>query len=171
VAESSRLSTAERDALLGTVVAQRDEVLDQLVLPNGRTFRLTAREGTIPLTLVNGNPFRVRVDLLLSSDKLEFTDVHRGDRSRQMLHLDLQPGNRTLTIPVRARASARFSLRATLLSTDGVALRRSRFTIISTVFSGVGIVLSIGALLFLLLWWGRAWRRARRDRRLAEAPK
>jgi hypothetical protein len=95
--------------------------------------------------------------------------VHEGNRSRQVLPLVLEPGNLTLTIPVRARASARFPLRASLLSPDGVELRRSRFTIISTVFSGVGIVLSIGAGLFLLLWWGSHWRTARRDRRLVEA--
>ncbi|MCU1373324.1 MAG: hypothetical protein JWO68_610 [Actinomycetia bacterium] len=168
-AESSRLSAAERNALLNAVIATRDRVRDRLELPNGRTFRLTAREGTIPLTLVNGNPWLVRVDLVLSSDKLEFTDVHDGDRSRQVLHLELQPGNRTLTIPVRARASARFPLQAALLSPDGAELRRSRFTIISTVFSGVGIVLSIGAGLFLLLWWGSHWRTVRRGRRLVEA--
>ena len=38
-----------------------------------RTYRLTAREGTIPLTLVNDNPFAVTVTLDLTSDKLAFT--------------------------------------------------------------------------------------------------
>jgi hypothetical protein len=78
----------------------------------------------------------------------------------------LQPGNNPRTVTVRARASAAFSLRATLLAPDGSELIRSRFTIVSTVFSGVGIVLSIVSALFLLIWWARHWRTARRDRRL-----
>ena len=38
------------------------------------------------------------------------------------------------------------------------------------VFSGVGIILSIGAGLFLLAWWAKHWRTARRARHLVEAP-
>jgi hypothetical protein len=152
-------------------VAARDAVRGHLDLPNDRTFRLTARKGTIPLTLVNGNPVAVRVQLVLSSDKLEFTQVHHGDRSRQVIGgLDLEPGTRTLTIPVQARASGTFNLRIALLTPDGTELRRSRLTIRSTVFSGVGIVLSIGALLFLLLWWAKHWRTSRRTGHLVEAP-
>jgi hypothetical protein len=170
VAESSRLSAADRNALLGAVTRARDDVRDRLELPNQRTYRLTAREGTIPLTVVNGNSFPVHVQLQLSSDKLEFTQVHQGDRTRQVVPLDLQPGNRTVTVPVQARASGTFNLRATLLTADGTELRRSRLTIRSTVFSGVGIILSIGAGLFLLLWWAKHWRTARRARHLVEAP-
>jgi len=170
VAESSRLSAADRNALLRAVTGARDDVRRKLELPDQRTYRLTAREGTIPLTLVNRNPFPVHVRLQLSSDKLEFTQVHGGDRTRQVRDLDLQPGNRTVTIPVQARASGTFNLRATLLSADGTALRQSRLTIRSTVFSGVGIILSIGAGLFLLLWWAKHWRTARRARHLVEAP-
>jgi hypothetical protein len=169
-AESIRLGAADRDALLAAVTASRDDVRDRLELPDQRTYRLTAREGTIPLTVVNGNPFPVHVRLQLSSDKLEFTQVHDGDRSRQVIGLDLAPGNRTVTVPVQARASGTFNLRASLLTADGAELRRSRLTIRSTVFSGVGIILSIGAGLFLLLWWAKHWRTARRARHLVEAP-
>jgi hypothetical protein len=84
--------------------------------------------------------------------------------------LDLAPGTRTLTIPVQARASGTFNLRASLLTADGAELRRSRLTIRSTVFSGVGVVLSIGAGLFLALWWAKHWRTSRRARILVEAP-
>jgi hypothetical protein len=42
-------------------------------------------------------------------------------------------------------------------------------TIASTVASGVGIVLSGGALVFLALWWGKHWRTVRRARRLVPA--
>jgi hypothetical protein len=52
-------------------------------------------------------------------------------------------------------------------SPDGrLELVRSEVTIRSTAFSGVGVALSVGAGLFLLLWWGRHWRTVRRARRL-----
>ena len=36
----------------------------------------------------------------------------------------------------------------------------------STAVSGVGVVLSVGAALFLMVWWARHWRRTRRSRKL-----
>lgn len=170
-AESSRLRAEQRNELLASILTTRDDVEGRVQLPDRRTFRLTAREGTIPLTLVNDNPFTVSVDLVLSSDKLEFTDVDEGDRSRHVLRLDLEPGTHTRTVPVRARASGTFQVRTTLQTADGQVLRRSQFTVTSSAFSGVGVVLSIGAGLFLLLWWASHWRTVRRDRRLVEAPK
>lgn len=172
VAESSQLSASERLQVLTAITRSFDDVRNHIRLLDGRTFRLTARSGTIPLTIVNDNPFPVRVDLELSSEKLEFTDVTGPVRSREVLRdLVLPPGTLTRTVPVRARASATFSLRETLLVPGGAEIARGRFTIISTVFSGVGIVLSGGALFFLLLWWGRHWRTVRRGRRLVEPPR
>ena len=171
-AESELLSNGERRAALAAASSELDQLRSRLRMPDNRTIRLTAREGTIPLTIVNDNPFPVHVQLVLSSEKLEFTDVKGTDRSRQVFpDLVLQPGNNPHTVTVRARASAAFSLRATLLAPDGRELVRSRFTIVSTVFSGVGIVLSIVSALFLLIWWARHWRTARRDRRLVRPPR
>lgn len=162
-AESERLTAGERDALLSSVDAVLNDVRGRLRMPDGRTFRLTARSGTIPLTVVNDNPFPVRVDIVLSSEKLEFTDVRGEDRGRETLSgVVLQPGTLTRTVPVKARASAAFGLNASIRAPGGTEIVRSRFTIISTVFSGVGIVLSIGAGLFLAVWWARHWRSSRR---------
>jgi hypothetical protein len=68
---------------------------------------------------------------------------------------------------VQMRASGAFPLGVTITSPDGsVVLDRTSFTIRSTAISGVGLVLSIGAGLFLLIWWARHWRTARRSTRL-----
>jgi hypothetical protein len=45
----------------------------------------------------------------------------------------------------------------------------TRVTIRSAVFSGIGIGLTLGALLFLAGWWGNHFRRTRRARRRARA--
>jgi len=146
-------------------------VRGRIRIPDDRTFRLTAREGTIPLTIRNDNPFPVFVDLELSSEKLEFEEAEGIDRSRFVVRgLVLEPGAITRTIPVRARASAAFSLRARLLAPGGAELVRSRYTVISTVFSGVGVALSVAAGAFLLLWWASHWRTVRRGRRLVDPP-
>jgi hypothetical protein len=171
-AEAAGLTASERDQRLQSVHQAFGAVRGRLHLPSSRTFRLTAREGTIPVTLVNDNPVRVRVRLVLSSEKLEFTDVDSGDRGRQVLDRVTIGANsaRTLTVPVRARASATFTMRASLLTTSGTEIGRSQVIIRSTVFSGVGVVLSIGAGLFLLLWWASHWRTVRRARRLVDLP-
>jgi hypothetical protein len=172
VSESERLSTSARDRVLAQIDGTFDRVRGNIRLPNGRTFRLAAREGKIPLTVVNGNGFDVRVDVVLSSEKLEFTDAPPGTRSSLVLSNLVLPANASLTraIRVKARASATFSLLAIVRSPTGQEVDRSRFTIISTAFSGVGILLSIGAALFLAVWWIRHWRTSRRDRRPVALP-
>ena len=170
-AESTRLRPADRRELLASVVSERSDIESRIRIPAPRTVRLTAREGTIPLTLVNDNPFPVTIDLLLASDKLEFTGSQFDNRARHVLRLDLETGTQTVPVPVRTRASGTFPVRASLLTPDGAVIRRGQFTITSSAFSGVGVVLSIGAGLFLLLWWASHWRTVRRDRRLVGAPK
>jgi hypothetical protein len=164
--ESSRLSGAARAKVLDDLTGLLDQLRSNVRLPDGRSFRLAAREGRIPLTVVNDNDFDVRVDIFLSSDKLEFTDEPGGQRSSTLLAGVVLPARGTLTraIPVKARASATFSLQAFVRAQTGQELDRTRFTITSTAFSGVGIVLSIGAALFLAVWWIRNWRTSRRER-------
>jgi len=50
-----------------------------------------------------------------------------------------------------------------MLSEDGkLPLGTARYTVRSTVVSGVGIFLTIGAFVFLAIWWITHWRRSRR---------
>jgi hypothetical protein len=43
-----------------------------------------------------------------------------------------------------------------------LALQEARYTVRSTVVSGVGIIITIGAGLFLAVWWITHWRKSRR---------
>jgi hypothetical protein len=164
VAEAGSMASETRrghvSAVLNTVAGVRGGVR----LVAGRTFRLTAREGTIPLTIVNDNPFPVTVTLDLSSDKLEFVGASSPDLSRREFPgLVLDPEQRVVVkVLVRARASAAFPLRAVLRAPAGEPeLARAQFTVVSTAIPGVGIVLSVGAVLVLIWWWVRHWRRTR----------
>ena len=170
VAESRDLRPERRRAYIDAATANVGASTSKVRVLGERTYRLTAREGTIPLTLVNDNPFDVRVEVELASDKLTFTDSRsEGSSERRELLLG---ANRTTTeaIPVKARTSGTFSLRVTVRSPDGrLQIGDTRFTITSTVASGIGVLLSVGAALFLLLWWAKHWRTVRRSRRLVPA--
>jgi hypothetical protein len=126
-----------------------------------KTLTLTARRATLPLSFQNDTKRAgIHVRVHLDSPKLIFPDGPN-------VLLDLPIGHYTKAIHVEARASGTFTLTVTLESADGsVQLGPpTRVTIRSAVFSGIGIGLTIGALLFLAGWWGNHFRRSRRARR------
>jgi hypothetical protein len=128
----------------------------------GITITLTARDGTIPLTLTNDSGHPVDVRVRWRSNQLEFP-------AGTELDLTLPPGQTREDIRVRTRTSGAFSLDVVVTSPDGsIVLDESSFTVRSTTVSGVGLLLSGGAGLFLLIWWARHWRSARRARRLVD---
>jgi hypothetical protein len=146
---------ASRDRLT-TVRTTVETVSTKIAAPASRTFRLTSRTASVPLSLENGTEQKVRVKIALSSQKLEFP--HGSTRV-----VDLPPGNTTTQFDVESRASGTFPVLVTVSSPDGgLALQRSRYTIRSTFVSGVGVFLAVGAGLFLAVWWLMHWRRNRR---------
>jgi hypothetical protein len=170
VAQSVDLRATARDRYVVGVRERVGAAASRVQAVGNRTYRLTAREGTIPLTLVNDNDFAVQVDIELTSDKLTFTDS--DDPGRLLIRGLVLEANRTTTaaVPVKTRASGAFPLRVTLRSPDGrLELGATRYTITSTVASGVGLVLSVGAGAFLLVWWASHWRKVARARRLVAA--
>jgi hypothetical protein len=162
-AESADLTSATRADRLASLERGMQRMVDAVLVPRSRTLTLTAREGEVPLTFQNRSDDTLTVLVRLDSDRLEFPDG--TERS-----LVLPPRNTTMRVRVRARTSGAFPLRVTLVSPQGgLALASSRFTVRSTAASGVGVALSAGAGLFLLLWWARHLVRGRRARRLVPA--
>jgi hypothetical protein len=124
--------------------------------PQARTVTLTSRDAAIPISILNSTGRRVRIRVKLQSDKLLFPNG-----SERVI--ELAPRNTTVRFDVEARASGTFPLRVVLASEDGrLTIQQSRFTVRSTVVSGVGVFLTIGAGLFLAIWWITHWRRSRR---------
>jgi hypothetical protein len=154
---------ARARAELATIRLGVNQFLGRLRVPAGNsTITLTARQGEIPVTFLNetNQPLRVRVQL--DSDKLVFPD---GDQRL----LDLPPRSTTVRFGVEARGSGTFPLTLTVTSPDGeLEIQRTEVKVRSTFVSNVGLFLTIGAILFLGLWWGNDFRR-RRKRRAAEA--
>jgi hypothetical protein len=125
--------------------------------PSGLTVTLTSRQADLPLSFNNDTGRTVSIRIKLESDKLEFPDG-----AEQILKLP--PRNTTKSFRVVTRASGTFPLNVSVTTGDGkLDLRAARYTVRSTVVSGVGVVLTIGAGLFLAIWWITHWRRSRRQ--------
>ena len=110
----------------------------------------------MPLSIENDSGRALKVRIQLSSPKLTFPE---GDEQV----VELRPGkNRTVQVTVAARTSGTFPVVISLGSPDGgIEWQRVRYTLRSSV-SNAGILLTVGAALFLALWWITHWRKSRR---------
>ncbi|HEX2700372.1 MAG TPA: DUF6049 family protein [Acidimicrobiales bacterium] len=163
LAEGAGLRSDRRaDFLRGLDERIRSQAASVLV-PSHRSITLTARTGEIPVTVLSKTGYPLKVQIKVASDKLDFPNGSVRD-------VDLLRRSTTERFSVRARTSGSFPLRVSLVSPDGgLELGTSRFTVRSTAASGVGVVLSGGAILFLFVWWARHLVRGRRNRRLVPA--
>ncbi len=163
VAQSADFRSArEREPYLTGVRTAIDEQLGGIDIPQNRSITLTARRGEIPVTFQNHTGHPVKVVVRMESDKLTFP-------GGQTIEIDLTRLNTTHRFPVVARTSGAFPIRITLESPDGsLVVGQARLTVRSTATSGVGLAISVGAALFLALWWGRHALRGRRASRLVD---
>ncbi|MGH9154286.1 MAG: DUF6049 family protein [Acidimicrobiales bacterium] len=162
-AQSVDLRPNQRAAYLGGLRAAVATQTALVEVPDKRSVTLTARRGEIPVTVLSRADYPVLLHLEVVSEKLDFPD---GD-SRTV---EVVRRNTTELFSVQARTSGTFPLRLRLTTPDGaMVLGTSRFTIRSTAASGVGVILSAGAGIFLLVWWARHLARGRRNRRLIPA--
>lgn len=152
--ESSELRSArQRQPLVDSVQKAIDAQLSQIEMPQGRSITLTAQQGEIPVTFQNRTGSPAKVVVRVQSDKLAFP--HGSTQT-----IDLVRRNTTQRFTVESRTSGAFPMRITLESPDGnLVIGRTRMTVRSTAASGVSLIVSLGAALFLAIWWGRhAWR-------------
>ncbi len=160
-----------------TYVSGVDRILDRefgrIQTPAGGSIRLTARSGQIPVTFRNNTGYPVHVVVTVRSDKLEFPGASRdGSHPTNEItrNLDLIRRNETARFAVQTRASGSFPLLISLESPDkSLVVSHGQITVRSTAASGVGLLLSAAAGLFLLAWWGRHALHGRRARRLVPA--
>ena len=122
---------------------------------------LTDRQANLRITIRNGQPLPITVDLLLSAEKLRFPDGGRFSRT-------LVPGDNEITVRVETLASGDARVTVAITSPGGqLELHEGVIDIRSTAISGLGLVISIIALIVLGGWWVRTIRRVRRNRAAA----
>ena len=135
-----------------------------MVVPTGFSFNLTGRTTSVPITLKNNADIPLTVRVRMSSPKLQFPD-----------------GDQTVEVPPQSFHEVKIEINALSNGTTGVTLEV--FTPLGDVrlappvpltasinaLSGVANLLTGAALLVLLTWWVRHFRRDRRGRQAAEA--
>ncbi|MDP1793611.1 MAG: DUF6049 family protein, partial [Acidimicrobiales bacterium] len=163
IAASASFTAAERRSYVRGLQDSVTEERRKFQLPSGGSLTLTARRGGIPITVRSEAGYDARVVVQLASDRLRFP----GGDARA---LTLSHQNTTQRFTVQSLGSGNVPLRVLLKSPDGrLVLAESRLTVRSRNASGVGIALSAGALLFLLVWWYRHAAQRRRTQPARDA--
>ena len=117
-----------------------------------QTITLTSQQGTVPVTIVSTAPYPVTGTLTLTSDKL-LSPTARPSRST-VVRPPATPTSSTSTC--RPGRPGLFKVDITLHSpAGGLTLSSGQVTVRSTATSVVGVVLSLGALAVLVVWWLR----------------
>ena len=155
VTAAAELDTDTMNAYLAAVYTAVSDVLGAFTTPADQSVRLTGRRADIPFSVHNGLSTDARVVLVLQSDgRLEFPEG-------AVLPVVLTPGNNRIAIPVQARTSGDARLQVTVRSPDDaqlLQLRSVHLTVRTTSLSGVGVLLFVGAIVVLAIWWVRAAR-------------
>ena len=114
---------------------------------------LTARRGTIPVTVANDSDERVTVVLRLTSPKVDLPKASDP--------FVLEPRRRTTQLlPVGTRATGTFPIQVEVLTPDvREQIAAGEIRLISTAFNRVALAMTGGAVGVLLLWWRFGRRR------------
>ncbi len=166
--ESESLRPGEQAAVLRNAGLAVDAQLGQLTLDSDRTVTLTSQTGTLQVTIVSSAPYPVRATLTLTSDKLLFPNGTSQWTEQTSLLPAVSGAAHTNVVPVavRARTSGVFNVDIVMHSPSyQLELASGQVSVRSTATSVVGIILSLGALTVLVVWWVRTSLRRRRQRR------
>lgn len=151
-AQHARLTPQVQLAVLDSIVFQIRTDFGKIVAAPPRSVTITARNARLSIRVTNGLDRAARVIVHVKSPRIKVI----GGRDRAVV---LTPGTNRIEIPINVRTSGEFTVAIDIRSSDDqVAVTDTRIRIRSSVFSGVGVVLLIGAGLFLLVWWTRTLR-------------
>jgi hypothetical protein len=157
--ERQGLSTSRRAGALASYARAFDAETGRISLADQETVTFTARQASIPITVLSSAPYPVHVVVTLSSDKFAFP-------SGNTRHLTLDRPTTSVRVTAQARTSGdRLPIDVTLHTSNGqLLLAHTVLTVHSTAISFVGVALTVLAGVVLLVWWARTWRKARRRR-------
>ncbi len=157
--EARGLSATRRAAVLSSYERAFAAQTGRVSLAGQETVTFTARQASIPITVLSSAPYPVNVVVTLASDKFTFPN---GNTRR----LTLDRPTTSVRVTAQARTSGdRLPIDVTLHTPNGqLLLAHTVLTVHSTAISFVGVALTVLAGAVLLVWWARTWRRARRQR-------
>lgn len=159
---STAFENADIDERIDDLLEALDRIPASIVQPEPFTFTLTGDASDISIRITNAGDTPLTVVLTAEASKLTFPD---GDRE-----ITLHPGVNTVTVPVRTRSNGTFPVTFELLTPVGRELVGEPLVLTARVnaLTGLGQVLTGGAVIVLASWWF-SHLRTRRRRRLSEA--
>ncbi|HUE08782.1 MAG TPA: DUF6049 family protein [Acidimicrobiales bacterium] len=157
--EAQGLSTSRRATALNSYERAFTAETGRISLAGQETVTFTARQASIPITVLSSAPYPVNVIVTLASDKFTFPN---GNTRR----LTLDRPTTSVRVTAQARTSGdRLPIEVTLHTPNGqLLLAHTVLTVHSTAISFVGVALTVLAGAVLLLWWARTWMKSRRRR-------
>ncbi len=157
MSESDGMSPPERLGYLDTVTHKAAGLSSLVSLPYSRTITMTSLQAKIPISIVSNARVPLLAELTASSPDLGFPKGHTW-------LVKLYPRTNIVEIQLTARSSGNFPLLLALTTRTGYVVSSGTMYIRSTAISGVAVALSIGAALFLVVWWSRSILTKRRKR-------
>jgi hypothetical protein len=131
-----------------------------ITIPESERITLTSRNETIRLVVENRltTPAVVRIDL--RSEKLSFPNG-------SSVTVTLQPGPNSVDVEVSVKTSGDSLLEYTVNAPSGSLgeLAKGKLRVRSIALSGLGLVISVVAVVVLVAWWARHGMKSRRRRR------
>ena len=119
-------------------------------IPPDESIQLTSQKASVPFSFQNRAEIPLRVELRIIGEKLTVEDFDDGESTT----LVLEPGVTTHRFELRALGSGSFPVTIELHSPDGgLLVGRAQAAIRATTPTGVGLGLTIGAAVFLAVWW------------------
>ena len=138
---------------------------NSLTIPDGLSFTLGSREGTLRLPVRNESAEEVTIGVEISSAKLLIRDAARV--------ITIPPqGSVDVVVDVVARANGRFPVDVTFTSPDGSHKigQTIRIGARVTAISGLGQLVTGAAVLVLATWWVAHWRARKRRNAVEKHP-
>jgi hypothetical protein len=157
MAEGAGESSSQRHAYLATIDTKASALTGLATLPFGRTITVTSQQAKIPISIISNANVPFDAVLSASSPELGFPKGHSW-------RIKIYPHTNIVPILLSARTSGDFSLQLTLATSTGFTIQSGSMTIRSTAISGVAVALSIGAAVFLVVWWLRSILTKRRKK-------
>jgi hypothetical protein len=152
-------------ALLDSIGGSVTNYLGQVEVQPPSTITITSSKAEIPISFRNNSNDPITVHMQLSSDRLLFP----GGTTRDVL---LPPKhNTTVRVAVETRGSGTAPVNLTVTTPGGLVIKQNTVIKVRSSFvSGVGVFLTVGAIVFLVLWWGWDIHRRRKKRSREQHP-
>ena len=157
-ATNATLAVAGRNVVLAHASAALNAQLNQLSISSA-SITTTALKESIPITITSSAHYPISAILTISSDQLRFP-------AGQHIHIEIARSTTVIRIPTQAPTTGSFSASLNLSTPTGrLTMAKAKLVVVASRTSIVAIILTIGALAVLIVWWVRTWLAGRKTKR------